>query len=60
MHTHEQHNATPLRPLGSYYDATPTYVPNKVVYGGSTSVAYPYGTSLTDAEILSVVKDALP
>ena len=35
------------------------YVTNSVVYRGSTSVAYPYGTSLTDSAIASVVANAI-
>src|SRR5262249_12042517 len=34
-------------------------VDNSVVYGGSTTVAYPYGTALTDANIKSIVSDAI-
>ncbi len=50
----------------SYFNINTTYtnsgtgkVDNSVTYGGSTTVAYPYGTSLTDAKIQQVVSDAI-
>jgi hypothetical protein len=44
-----------------YYNINTTYtgVSGKVTYAGSTTVAYPYGTSLSDAQILQVVTDAI-
>ena len=50
-----------------YFNINTTYtnsggtakVDNSVVYGGSTTVAYPYGTSLSDAKIQQVVTDAI-
>jgi hypothetical protein len=36
-----------------------TYIPNTVNYSGSTTVAYPYGTSISDASVLQVVRDAI-
>ena len=49
-----------------YFNINSTYtnssggkVDNSVVYGGSTTVAYPYGTALTDANIQSIVADAI-
>ena len=43
----------------TYYNGSSTHVSNAVHYGGSTSVAYPYGTSLTDANIQSIVSNAI-
>jgi len=43
----------------TYYDASNVHVANALTYGGSTSVAYPYGTSLSDANIQQVVADAI-
>ncbi|MGZ3457003.1 MAG: hypothetical protein ACXU86_00700 [Archangium sp.] len=43
----------------TYYDKSGASVSNSVHYAGSTTVAYPYGTSLTDANIQSVVADAI-
>jgi hypothetical protein len=45
----------------TYYSGTTTkkFIPNTVTYGGTKTVAYPYGTSLSDAQILQVVKDYL-
>jgi len=44
-----------------YFNINTTYtgVTNSVVYGGATTVAYPYGTNLSDAQIQSVVADAI-
>jgi hypothetical protein len=49
-----------------YFNINTTYtnssggkVDNSVVYGGATTVAYPYGTALTDANIQSIVADAI-
>ncbi|MGZ3457009.1 MAG: hypothetical protein ACXU86_00730 [Archangium sp.] len=49
-----------------YYNIVTTYSngagvhpPNAVNYAGSTTVAYPYGTSLSDAQIQQVVADAI-
>jgi len=43
----------------TYTNSAGTHVSNAVTYGGSTTVAYPYGTSLSDAAIQSVVSDAI-
>jgi Phosphate-induced protein 1 conserved region len=43
----------------TYYNSAGTKVSNSVIYGGSTTVAYPYGTSLTDANIQQIVADAI-
>jgi hypothetical protein len=43
----------------TYTNSTGGKVDNSVVYGGATTVAYPYGTSLTDAKIQQVVADAI-
>lgn len=43
----------------TYYDSNNNYVNNVVAFAGSTTVAYPYGTSLGDAEIQSIVSDAI-
>jgi hypothetical protein len=43
----------------TYYDAAKTSIATAVNYLGATSVAYPYGTSLSDAQIKTVVSDAL-
>lgn len=46
-----------------YYKINSTYtgsgITGNVTYGGSTSVAYPYGASLSDANIQTVVSDAI-
>jgi hypothetical protein len=49
-----------------YYNINTTYtstsgtpVSNVIAYGGSTTVSYPYGNSLTDAKIKSIVSDAI-
>lgn len=45
----------------TYYSGstTKTYVTGSVTYAGSSTVAYPYGTALTDANVKSVVADAI-
>jgi hypothetical protein len=43
----------------TYYNGSNARVSNAVTYAGSTSVAYPYGTSLTDTAIRNVVADAI-
>ena len=43
----------------TYYNGSSTHVSNAVHFGGSTSVAYPFGTSLTDANIQSIVSGAI-
>lgn len=43
----------------TYYNGSNTKVSGSVSLAGSTSVAYPYGTSLSDAQIFSVVTDAI-
>jgi hypothetical protein len=45
----------------TYYQGTTTksYVSNSHTLGGQTTVAYPYGTALTDANIKSIVSDAI-
>lgn len=43
----------------TYTDAANAHVVNALTFGGSTTVAYPYGTSLTDAQIQQVVADAI-
>ncbi|HJW71789.1 MAG TPA: hypothetical protein VJ486_02950 [Geothrix sp.] len=46
-----------------YFNIQQTYtgsgITGKVNYGGATSVAYPYGASLTDANIQTIVSDAI-
>ena len=50
----------------AYYNINTLYtnssggkVDNSATFGGSTTVAYPYGTNLSDAQIQSVVADAI-
>jgi hypothetical protein len=43
----------------TYFNGSNVKVSNSVAYKGSMSVAYPYGSSLTDAQIRSVVSDAI-
>jgi hypothetical protein len=43
----------------TYYDGTNTKVSNSVAYGGSTTDNYSFGTSLTDANIQSIVANAI-
>jgi hypothetical protein len=43
----------------TYYNGSGTHVTNHVAYSGSTSDNYSMGTSLTDAEVLSVVSNAI-
>ena len=43
----------------TYYDGANNKVANSVMFGGSTAVAYPYGSSLSDAGIQQVVSDAI-
>jgi hypothetical protein len=45
----------------TFYQGTTTkkYVSNSVTLAGQTTVAYPYGTSLSDANIQSIVSDAI-
>src|SRR5947199_402226 len=43
----------------TYYNGSNVHVTNAVSYQSATSVSYPYGTSLTDANIQSVVSNAI-
>jgi len=43
----------------TYYDGNNVHVQNTVLNGGSTTVAYPYGTSLSDNNIQQIVADAI-
>lgn len=43
----------------TYFDSSNVKVTNKVNYGGSLTVGYTHGTSLTDAQIQQVVVDAI-
>lgn len=43
----------------TYYDSQNLKISGFLAYGGATSVSYPYGTSLTDAQIQQVVADAI-
>lgn len=43
----------------TYYDGAKHYVKPIVTLSGQTSVAYPYGTSLSDSQIQQVVADAI-
>lgn len=43
----------------TYYNGSNVHVPNSVTYGGSTSVGYTNGTSLSDANIQTVVSNAI-
>jgi hypothetical protein len=43
----------------TYYDHSNVHVKNSVTLAGQTSVGYTYGTNLTDANIVSIVTDAL-
>ena len=43
----------------TYTDASGAAIVNALTYGGSTTVAYPYGTSLSDAQIQAVVSNAI-
>jgi hypothetical protein len=43
----------------TYYNGSNVHVANSVTYAGSTSVAYPNGTSLSDSAIQSVVSNAI-
>ncbi|MFT3776150.1 MAG: hypothetical protein QM820_63210 [Minicystis sp.] len=43
----------------TYTDGNGNHVANALAYGGATTVAYPYGTALSDAQIQQVVADAI-
>ena len=43
----------------TYYDGSNTPVMNSVIFGGSATVAYPQGTSLSDAAIQTVVSNVI-
>ena len=43
----------------TYYDGNSVHVSGVVNYAGSATDAYPYGTSLSDNDILSIVSDAI-
>jgi hypothetical protein len=43
----------------TYYDHSNVHVSNSVTLAGQTSVGYTYGTNLSDANIVSIVTDAL-
>jgi len=43
----------------TYYDGSNTHVSNAVTYAGSTTNNYAYGTQLSDANIQSIVSDAI-
>ncbi len=43
----------------TYYDHSNVHVTNSVTLAGQTSVGYTYGTNLTDANIQSIVTDAI-
>jgi hypothetical protein len=43
----------------TYYNGAGAKVSNAVQYGGATTVAYPYGTNLTDANIQTIVSNAI-
>ena len=43
----------------TYTNGSNTHVMNSVIFGGSTTVAYPQGTSLSDAAIQTIVSDAI-
>jgi hypothetical protein len=43
----------------TYYDGSNNSVLNAVRFSGNTTVAYPYGTSLSDSQIQAVVSDAI-
>jgi Phosphate-induced protein 1 conserved region len=45
--------------ITTYTSTTGVPIPNSLYLKGTTSVAYPYGTSLTDANIASVVSTAI-
>jgi len=43
----------------TYYNGSNVHISNSVVYKGSTAVAYPQGTSLSDSAIQTVVSNAI-
>jgi len=43
----------------TYYNGAGVHVTNSVALKGTTSVAYPYGTALSDAAIAAIVRDAI-
>ena len=43
----------------SYYNSANTHVSGAVTLAGQTTVAYPYGTALTDANIQTIVSNAI-
>jgi hypothetical protein len=43
----------------TYYNGSNTHVSNSVIFGGSTTVGYTQGTSLSDAAIQAVVSSAI-
>lgn len=43
----------------TYYNASNVKISNSVTHPSNTSVAYPYGTALSDAQIQSVVSNAI-
>jgi len=50
---------SPYFKINSTYVGSSNSISGNVTYGGVTSVAYPYGASLTDANIQSIVADAI-
>lgn len=43
----------------TYYNASNAHVVNSVTYGGSTTVGYTHGTTLSDSGVQAVVSDAI-
>ncbi|WP_243304491.1 EXORDIUM family protein [Geothrix oryzisoli] len=50
---------SPYFQINSTYVGSSNLISGNVTYGGATTVAYPYGASLTDANIQSIVADAI-
>lgn len=50
---------SPYFQINTTYVGSSNSISGNVTYGGATTVAYPYGASLTDANIQSIVTDAI-
>lgn len=50
---------SPYFQINTTYLGSANAISGNVTYGGATSVAYPYGASLSDANIQSIVADAI-
>jgi hypothetical protein len=50
---------SPYEHINSTYYSNAGHVTGGVTYAGSTTVAYPYGTALSDSNVQSIVSDAI-